>query len=204
MPHYRATPARASVSLVGSAADRAASRLAAHGVRAGAVLFAAVLTGAAAQLSVTSPWTAVPFTMQPVAVLLAGAVLGARLGALSQALYLVMGVTGASMFALSPVLAPGLARLLGPTGGFLMAFPVAAFAAGWLADRGWTRTCAGALASMAAGLVVLYALGASWLAALAGPTSLNTLWAFAAADVVKAVFAAALLPLAVRAFGPSR
>lgn len=204
MSHYRAAPTRTSVSLVGSAADRAASRLAAHGVRAGAVLFAAVLTGAAAQLSVTSPWTAVPFTMQPVAVLLAGAVLGARLGALSQALYLVMGVTGASMFALSPVLAPGLARLLGPTGGFLMAFPVAAFAAGWLADRGWTRTCAGALASMAAGLVVLYALGASWLAVLAGPTSLNALWAFAAADVVKAVFAAALLPFAVRAFGPSR
>ncbi len=53
------------------------------------------------------PWTAVPFTMQPVAVLLAGAVLGARLGALSQVLYLALGVTGASMFALSPVLAPG-------------------------------------------------------------------------------------------------
>jgi biotin transport system substrate-specific component len=204
MPHYRATPAGASVSLVESAADRAASRLAAHGVRAGAVLFAAVLTGAAAQLSVTSPWTAVPFTMQPVAVLLAGAVLGARLGALSQALYLVMGVTGASMFALSPVLAPGLARLLGPTGGFLLAFPVAAFAAGWLADRGWTRTYAGALASMAAGLVMLYALGASWLAVLAGPASLNALWAFAAADAVKAVVAAGLLPFAVRAFGPSR
>ena len=117
MSHYRATPTRASVSLVGAAADHAGSRLAAHGVRAGAVLFAAVLTGAAAQLSVTSPWTAVPFTMQPVAVLLAGAVLGARLGALSQALYLVMGVTGASMFALSPVLAPGLARLLGPRAG---------------------------------------------------------------------------------------
>ena len=85
-----------------------------------------------------------------------------------------------------------------------MAFPVAAFAAGWLADRGWTRTCAGALAAMAAGLVVLYAGGASWLAMLAGPASVKALWAVAAADVVKAVVAAGLLPLAVRAFGPSR
>jgi biotin transport system substrate-specific component len=155
MPHYRASSSPAPLSLVATAADRAGSQLAAQGVKVGAVLFAAALTGAASQLSLTVPWTAVPFTMQPVAVLLAGAVLGARLGALSQALYLVLGVTGAAMFALSPVLAPGIARLLGPTGGFLMAFPLASFAAGWLADRGWTGTYAGAAASMAAGLAVL-------------------------------------------------
>ena len=204
MPHYRATSATAPLSLVASAADRAGSRLAAQGVRAGAVLFAVGLTGASSQLSVTVPWTAVPFTMQPVAVLLAGAVLGARLGLLSQVLYLFLGVTGAAMFALSPVLAPGLARLLGPTGGFLMAFPLAAFATGWLAERGGTRTYAGALGSMAAGLVVLYAGGASWLALVADPASLGALWAFAASDVVKAAVAAGVLPLAVRAFGPSR
>jgi biotin transport system substrate-specific component len=204
MPHYRATSAQAPLSLVALAADRAGSRLAAQGVRAGAVLFAVGLTGASSQLSVTVPWTAVPFTMQPVAVLLAGAVLGARLGLLSQVLYLCLGVTGAAMFALSPVLAPGFARLLGPTGGFLMAFPLAAFATGWLAERGWTRTYAGALASMAAGLVVLYAGGASWLALVAGPASLGALWAFAVSDVVKAAVAAGVLPLAVRAFGLSR
>jgi len=156
-------------------------------VRAGAVLFAAVLTGAAAQLAVTVPWTAVPFTLQPVAVVLAGAVLGARLGALSQTLYLALGVTGAAMFALSPVLAPGVARLVGPTGGFLLAFPLAAFATGWLADRGWTRSYAGAVAAMLGGLAVLYAGGGLWLAALAGPSSLVTLWAFAAADLVKGI-----------------
>lgn len=190
--------------LVESAAGRVGSDLAAFGVRAGVVLLATSLTGASSQLSVTVPWTAVPFTMQPVAVLLAGAVLGARLALLSQVLYLFLGVTGAAMFALSPVLAPGLARLLGPTGGFLMAFPLAAFATGWLAERGWTRNYAGALASMAAGLVVLYAAGALWLALVAGPASLSALWAFAVSDVVKVAVAAGVLPLAVRAFGPSR
>ena len=139
--------------------------------------------------------------MQPVAVLLAGAVLGARLGALSQVLYLGLGVTGAAMFALSPALVPGLGRLLGPTGGFLLAFPLAAFAAGWLADRGWTRTYAGTVASMLAGLVVLYAGGTLWLAALAGPSSLAMLWALAAADLVKVALAAAVPPVALRALG---
>lgn len=204
MPHYRASSSPASLSLVAAAADRTGSQLAAAGVRAGTVLFAVALTGAASQLSVTVPWTAVPFTMQPVAVLLAGAVLGARLGALSQALYLLLGTTGAAMFALSPVLAPGMARLLGPTGGFLMAFPLAAFAAGWLADRGWTRSFLGAAASMAAGLAVLYLGGASWLALVAGPASVSTLWAFAATDLVKVAVAAVLLPLAARAVGSSR
>jgi biotin transport system substrate-specific component len=200
MSHYRATSSPA-LSIVEAAAERAGSQLAAHGVRAGAVLFAAVLTGTAAQLAFSVPWTAVPFTMQPVAVLVAGAVLGARLGALSQLLYLGLGVTGAAMFALSPALVPGLGRLFGPTGGFLMAFPVAAFAAGWLADRGWTRTYAGTVASMLAGLAVLYAGGALWLAALAGPSSLAVLWAFAAADLVKVAVAAAVLPGAGRALG---
>ncbi len=168
------------------------------------MLFATAATATAAQVSVTVPWTAVPFTLQPIAVLLAGAVLGARLGMLSQVIYLALGITGASMFALSPVLAPGLARLLGPTGGFLMAYPLAAFAAGRLADRGWTRTCAGAAGAMLAGLAVIYAGGAAWLTLLAGPSALGPLAAFVVVDLVKVAVAAAVLPAAVRALGPSR
>jgi biotin transport system substrate-specific component len=202
MPHYRATSALSS--LVASAADRTGSRLAAHGVRVGAVLFATALTAAAAQVSVTMPWTAVPFTMQPVAVLLAGAVLGARLGAASQALYLLLGITGGAMFAWSPVLAPGVARLFGPTGGFLMAYPLAAFVTGRLSDRGWTRNYPGAAASMIAGMAVIYTGGASWLALLAGPSSALALGVFAATDLVKVAVAAAALPVASRVFGPER
>ncbi|MGD9906563.1 MAG: biotin transporter BioY [Vicinamibacterales bacterium] len=198
--HYRA--AASSRSFVECAASRAGSAAAGLGVRAGAVLFATALTGAAATLSVAVPWTAVPFTMQPVAVLLAGAVLGARLGAVSQLLYLALGFAGAAMFALSPALAPGAARLAGPTGGFLLAFPVAAFVVGTLADRGRVGRYSGALAAMLAGLGVLYAAGAAWLTLVAGPASTAALWAFAASDLVKVVVAAAALPVAARVFAP--
>jgi biotin transport system substrate-specific component len=205
MPHYRAATARIpSSSLVAAAADRTGSRFAAAGVRAGAVLFAAALTAAAAQLSVVVPGTAVPATMQPAAVLLAGVVLGSRLGAVSQLLYLGLGVTGAAMFALSPLLAPGVARLLGPTGGFLLAFPLAAFAAGWFADRGWTRTYLGTALAMGAGLAVLYAGGALWLSALAGAGALAGLWMFALGDAIKIAAAAAVVPAARRLLGPVR
>ena len=194
--HYRATHGSGSslagpVSPVGSAA--------AFGVRAGAVRFATVLTALAAQLSVPVPWTAVPFTMQPAAVLLAGAVLGARRGALSQVLYLLGGITGAAMFAWSPALAPGLARLAGPTGGFLLAFPAAAFAVGALADRGWTRTAPRTAVALLTGLGALYAGGASWTALLAGPASVVALWPFLASDLAKVAIMAAVLPAAARA-----
>ena len=98
--------------------------------RAGAVAFAVGLTGGVVAGSASRcPGSPVPFTLQPVAVLLAGVVLGARLGALSQVLYLFGSASPARRCSRwSPVLLPGAARLLGPTGGFLMAFPLAAFA----------------------------------------------------------------------------
>jgi biotin transport system substrate-specific component len=201
MPHYRVSTDAGTCAAPG-AADRRTVRWAEVGLRAGVVLFAALLNGASAQFSVVVPGTAVPSTLQPLTVLLAGAVLGARYGAASQVAYLGLGAAGVSMFAVSPVLAPGLARLIGPTGGFLLAFPLAAFVTGWFADRGWTRTTPGAVAAMTAGLVMLYAGGASWLAALAGPSSAAALWPLAAADLVKVVAGAAVLPLASRVFGP--
>jgi biotin transport system substrate-specific component len=192
MPHYRASTGDGSAAAIAAARD--AARWAGVGARAGAIAFAALATAVAAQVSVHVPGTPVPFTLQPITVLVAGAVLGARLGAASQLLYLVLGVTGAAMFAWSPLLAPGLGRLLGPTGGFLLAFPLAAYAAGTLADRGWTRTWSGAVLTMTAGLAVLYAGGGAQLAALTGSSSLVALWPFVLADVVKVAAAAAVLP----------
>ncbi len=90
-------------------------------ILAAAALFVTVLTATAAQVSLPLPFTPVPFTFQPMIVLLGGAALGARLGALSQVLYLAAGVAGLPVFAASPLLPPGLARLLGPTGGYLLA-----------------------------------------------------------------------------------
>src|SRR5262245_7088189 len=107
--------------------------------RAGAVAFLTALTAAAAQMSAPLPFTPVPLTFQPMVVLVGGAVLGARLGMLTQFLYLALGIAGMPVFAASPMLPQGAARLLGPTGGYLMAYPVAAFVAGALAERGFDR-----------------------------------------------------------------
>ena len=103
------------------------------------VLFITALTAAAAQISVPLPFTTVPLTLQPMVVLVGGLALGSRLGAASQMLYLAAGIAGLPVFAASATLPPGALRLLGPTGGYLMAYPLAAFVAGYLAERGFDR-----------------------------------------------------------------
>src|SRR6186997_1580179 len=95
--------------------------------RIGAVVFITALTAVAAQISVPLPFTPVPFTFQPMVVLVGAAALGSRLGMVSQIVYLGLGMAGLPMFAASPALPQGAARLLGPTGGYLMAYPLAAF-----------------------------------------------------------------------------
>src|SRR4029450_4406651 len=102
--------------------------------RIGAVLFITALTAVAAQISIPLPFTPVPFTFQPMVVLVGAAALGARLGMASQIIYLALGVAGLPVFAASPALPPGIARLFGPTGGYLMVYPIAAFITGWLAE----------------------------------------------------------------------
>src|SRR6476660_10096212 len=127
--------------------------------RIGAVVFITILTAVAAQISIPLPFTPVPFTFQPMVVLLGAAALGPRLGMASQILYLALGFAGAPVFAASPLLPQGAARLLGPTGGYLMASPFAAFAAGWLAERGFDRRYLTAVAAMTCGLAVVFAGG---------------------------------------------
>src|SRR6478736_1162299 len=107
-----------------------------RGIRVAAVVLITALTAAAAQISIPLPFTPVPFTLQPMVVLLGGAALGSRLGMSSQVLYLLLGIAGLPIFAASPVLPQGFGRLLGPTGGFLMSYPFAAFVAGSLSQRG--------------------------------------------------------------------
>jgi len=99
------------------------------GIRAAAVVLGAVLVAAAAQVSVPLPGTPVPMTLQPMAVLLVGGLLGAPLGALSMILYLAMGAAGLPVFTPTVPLV-GVARLFGPTGGYLLAYPVAAYVVG--------------------------------------------------------------------------
>src|SRR5436309_2765569 len=133
-------------------------------IRIASVLLLATLTAAAAQVSIPLPFTPVPFTLQPMVVLLAGAALGSRLGMTSQIAYLALGIAGLPVFAASPLLPQGIARLLGPTGGYLMSYPFAAFAAGYLAERGFDRRYLTSVLAMAAGLAIVFTCGISWLA----------------------------------------
>jgi len=161
-------------------------RRAAFGVRVFAVVVGALLVAAAAQVSIPLPGTPVPMTLQPMAVLLVGGLLGARLGALSMILYLAMGAAGLPVFTPSPLLLPGIGRLFGQTGGYLLAYPIAAYAVGWLtqpvvpplrsAERGsggedtgrrWARVALGVLA----GLVLIHLGGLAQLAILTGNLS---------------------------------
>ncbi len=173
-------------------------------IRAGAVVLGVALTAAAAQFTLPLPFTVVPFVLTPLVVLLAGAALGSRLGALTQVLYVLAGVVGLPVFAPSLTLPPGAARLMGPTGGYLLAYPIAAFVTGWLAERGWDRRYLSAAAAMLIGLAVIFIGGVSWLAVLTGSLSsaLTTgLLPFVALDVVKVAVAAAILPQAWKLVG---
>jgi biotin transport system substrate-specific component len=161
----------------------------------GAIAFAVVLA-LASQFAIPIPGTPVPISLQPLVVVLAGLLLGPAAALASMAMYLAAGAAGLPVFA--PVGAPGMARLLGPTGGYLLAYPAAAVVAGIL---GWRPPGQGAagfgrrVVAAAAGILVLYAGGVAQLAVLSGNVAraveLGVL-PFVAFDALKAVVAAAL------------
>ena len=121
----------------------------------------AVLTAISAQIAI--PSKPVPFTLQTLLVLLSGAFLGSRNGAYSQFLYLFMGIIGLPVFAQIPDAPLGFARIFGPTGGYLLAFPVAAFIVGFLIERG--KNYWSIVASMFIGELIIVFLGVLFLAA---------------------------------------
>jgi biotin transport system substrate-specific component len=171
-------------------------------IRCAFTLFVTALTAAAAQVSLPLPFTAVPFTLQPMVVLVGGAALGSRLGLASQLLYIFAGVAGLPVFAASPILPQGAARLIGPTGGYLMAFPLAAFAAGALAERGFDRRYLTSVLAMAVGLAIIFLSGVAWLSVVtplgvSGAISTG-LAPFLPADILKILIAGAVLPAAWR------
>lgn len=148
-----------------------------------AVVAFAAATAVAAKIALPLPGTPVPFTLQPLVVMLAGALLGARLGAASQILYLAAGLSGLPVFAAGG----GAAYLLGPTGGYLMAYPAAAFLTGALMGGGVLRT----LGALLAGLFAIYAGGLGWLAAVGTVDAAVALGLrpFLLADLAKVVLA---------------
>lgn len=157
----------------------------------------AALTAVSAQLSVTIPLlTGVPFTLQVFAVLLVGAVLGARVGTMALLLYLLLGLAGLPVFAR---LRAGPAVLFGPTGGYLWAFPVAAYLVGWAAEGAASRAqfLARTGAAMVVALGVIYGLGVAGLVISgAAPTVAHAVQIgvipFAWLDLLKAALALGL------------
>src|SRR6185437_16787252 len=130
----------------------------------GIVGFAAAVA-AASQIAIPLPFTPVPITLQPMIVVLAGLMLGPVAGVASMVLYLAAGAAGLPVFA--PMGAPGLARFFGPTGGYLIAYPAAAFVAGALAQRAptligrWLAATAGSAVILVGGVAELTILNGS-------------------------------------------
>ena len=155
------------------------------------VLVAVAALALASQFALPLPGTPVPITLQPLVVVLAGLLLGPADAAAAMVLYLVAGAAGLPVF--QPLGAPGLARLLGPTGGYLLAYPVAAAVAGKL-GAGRASFATRALAAMA-GILVLYLGGLAQLTVLTGSlttAAVQGVLPFVAADAVKALVAAAV------------
>jgi biotin transport system substrate-specific component len=164
-----------------------------RGGTAALVVGFAVMLALASQVAIPIPGTPVPATLQPLVVVLTGLWLGPMAGAASMILYLAAGAAGLPVF--SPFGAPGLLRLVGPTGGYLLAYPAVAAVAGLIAQRRGDFT--GRMLASAAGLVVLFIGGLSQLAILNGSVKVALalgVTPFAALDIVKVIIAASLAP----------
>ena len=159
-----------------------------------------------AQISIPLAWTPVPITGQTLGLLLTGAILGPRRGALAMLLYLAEGAAGLPVFAPSATLPGGIARLFGPTGGYLFSYPLVAGLVGWLAARGWDRRIPSALLMFVIGNIVVYLIGASWLNIYKATFGqISVMWAgvypFLIGDAIKIGLAALALPGAWKLFG---
>lgn len=154
------------------------------------ILSGSLFIALSAQISFGGP---VPFTMQTFAVLLVGALFGAKFGCMSVALYLLEGLAGLPVFS---YWRSGWIMLAGPTGGYLVGFVAAAYVTGFLAQRGWDRRFFTTFLAMLAGNVIIYTFGILHLSNLIGVrlALIEGLYPFIAGAVIKISLAAALLP----------
>jgi len=152
-----------------------------------------LLTALAAQIVI--PVGPVPITAQTFAVLLTGALLGSRLGAMAMIVYLVEGASGLPFFYGGH---GGITHLLGPTGGYLVAFPAAAFVTGAFAENGWDKRFLTAVVAMAVGSIVILLAGLAWFSVLMQTSPLVAFQVsflkFVPGDIIKILLAAAVLP----------
>ncbi len=152
-----------------------------------------LFTALTARVAIPLPFTPVPITGQTLGVLLTAALLGSRRGALAMALYVAEGAAGLPVFAFG---ASGLRVVLGPTGGYLLGFVVAAWVVGLLCERGLDRRLHTSVLAMAIGNFVIYLFGASWLSGFVGfqAALVQGVLPFLVGDAVKIALAAAAMP----------
>ena len=162
-----------------------------------------LLMALSAHLSIFLPFTPVPITMQTLVLMLAGASLGSKRGALVMLLYLAEGAAGLPVFAKGG----GFIYLVGPTAGYLWSYPVAAFVVGWLCEKGLDRNFYTSILAMLPASLIIYAVGVTWLSVYGIPTShgidhslyaafLGGMLPFIPGDLLKLCIAAGLLPAA--------
>ena len=163
--------------------------------QAAIVIAASLFVALCARVTIPLPGTPVPLTMQNFGVLAVGLMLGSRRGFAALALYLIEGASGMPVFSPS-ILGGGIAQILGPTGGFLMAYPVVAFVAGWIYEKASKQSSlrfAWAALSAFAAELVLFASGLTWLAVLTHSVSTAIrfgLYWFVFAEVIKILMSA--------------
>jgi biotin transport system substrate-specific component len=156
------------------------------------VVGGSLLVALCARITIPLPFTPVPLTVQNFGVLLVGLLLGSRRGFAALALYLAEGAMGMPVF--NPTGPGGIAQLLGPTGGFLLAYPLVAWIAGFIMEHGRKSFARGALAGLL-GEIALFAGGLSWLAVLTHSVARAFRWGlywFLFAEVIKVMMAAGI------------
>lgn len=160
------------------------------------VVGTSILIALCARVSIHLPFTPVPITLQTFIVMLAGAALGSRRGALAMLLYLAEGAAGLPVFANGG----GLLYFLGPTAGYLVSYPIAAFVVGLLCERGLDRSFLTSILAMLPGTLIIYVIGVPWLTVVLHVSLLQGfvlgMLPFIPGDLIKVVIAAALLPSA--------
>lgn len=171
----------------------------------GLVVAGVLLMAGAAQIAVPLPFTPVPLTGQTFGALLLGGAYGAMRAGLSMIVYLMVGMLGAPVFANGE---GGAHVMSSPTAGYLVGMLLAAIAVGWAAERGWDRRVGSSVVAMFAGSVVIYLIGATWLAIVLDVDAARAfdlgVRPFLIGDLLKLVLAGALLPAAWRLVSAAR
>jgi len=182
--------AKQGVGIVSTTHERSIEWAQQAGIVVGASLFVALC----ARITIPLPFTPVPLTAQNLGVILVGMLLGSRRGFAALALYLAEGAAGLPVFSPSSLGLSGIAQILGPTGGYLMAYPLVAALAGFIFERGAKSFARAAIAGLLAE-ILLFATGLTWLYglthSLAKAAYLGLYW-FVFAEIIKVMAAAAV------------